>query len=276
MIALLGQTVRDEIEHEDGTTEVRTGGAPLFAAEVLADAQVEAHIVTRGGSETLQEPLHALGVPVLIGPADRTFTSRLVLRSHGERDHEIAALGSPFLPDDVTGWAAPALGDADTVVLGTQWRDDIPPITVRALARPGRRIVLDAQGLCRPGLGPVAPTGPWRPDWGEYVDVLKLSEEEAAALLGGTSAQHLATAGVPIVVVTEGEAGEIVWSAASGEAVHVPADRVHGLADTVGAGDMFLALFAASIDRDLDPVAAAAEASAGVARALRRRVPPTR
>lgn len=276
MIALLGQTVRDEIEHPDGSTEVRTGGAPLFAAEVLADAEVEARIVTRGGDAGLHEPLHAVGVPVLIGPAERTFTSRLLLRTHGERDHEIAALGSPFLPEDVHGWAAPALDDADTVVLGTQWRDDIPPATVHALARPGRRIVLDAQGLCRPGLGAVEPTGPWRSEWGDDIDVLKLSDEEATALLGGTTPSHLGETGVPIVVVTEGEDGEIVWSAATNEAVHVPADRVRGLADTVGAGDMFLALFAASIDRDLDPVAAAAEASAGVARALRRRVPPTR
>jgi sugar/nucleoside kinase (ribokinase family) len=276
VIALVGQTVRDEIEHADGSTEVRTGGAPLFAAEVLADAGIDGHIITRGGDADLQDPLHGVGVPVVIGPAGDTFTSHLTLHAHGERDHAIAALGTPFLPEDVEGWAAPALEDAGTVVLGTQWRDDIPPETVRALARPDRRIVLDGQGLCRPGLGPVRPSGPWRPAWSAHVDVLKVSEEEADALLGGAEPHHLASAGIPIVVVTEGEAGEIVWTAASGDAIHVPADRVRGLADTVGAGDMFLALFAAGLDAGLDAIAAASDASAGVARALRRRVSPTR
>jgi sugar/nucleoside kinase (ribokinase family) len=272
VIVLLGQTTRDEVTHPDGHSQVRTGGAPIFAAEALGAEGIPARIVTRANDEDVLAPLRALGPTVTCGPAEATFVSRLRLRPHGERDHEIAQLGTPFTPEDIRGWAAPALADAETVVLGTQWRDDIPPATIAELRRPGRRLVLDAQGLCRPGLGPVRPLGPLEPAWVEGVDVLKCSEVEAAALLGGWNATELRTAGVPIVVVTAGEEGAYVWSAGRGTVVHVPAERLTGLADTIGAGDMFSALFAAALDAGAEPVAAAEHAGAGVARVLGRRV----
>lgn len=272
MIVLLGQTVRDEVTHPDGRSQIRTGGAPIFAAEALAAEGVPARIVTRADDETILAPLRALGPTVTCGPADATFVSRLHLHAHGERDHEITRLGTPFTPADIHGWADTALADADTIVLGTQWRDDIPPATIAALRRPGRRLVLDAQGLCRPGLGPVRPHGPLEPTWVEGVDVLKCSEVEAAALLGGWNAAELQRADVPIVVVTAGEKGSFVWTAESNAVVHVPADRLAGLADTIGAGDMFCALFAAALDAGAAPVPAAEHAGMGVARVLRRRV----
>ena len=271
MIVLLGQTTRDEITYPDGTRITRTGGSPIFAAEALVDAGIPARIVTRGGDATLQAPLLAAGLPVVIGPARTTFVSRLTLLPHGNRDHAIAALGTPFTVADMKGWAHRGIDDADTVVLGTQWRDDIPPETVAVLRRPGRRIVLDAQGLCRPSVGPVEPTGPFQRAWADGVDVLKCSDAEAVALFGGWSDHQLRAAGIPVIVVTEGEEGAHVWSITSAEVVHVPAERIDGLADTVGAGDMFTALFAAELDGGADMVAAAGRASAGVAKILRRR-----
>ncbi|MFM7693152.1 MAG: PfkB family carbohydrate kinase, partial [Actinomycetota bacterium] len=88
------------------------------------------------------------------------------------------------------------------------------------------------------------------------------------ALLGGLDATALARAGVPIVVVTHGEQGADVWQAGDAEPVRVPARRIPRLADTVGAGDIFTALFAAALDAGDAPVAAAERASAGVAEIL--------
>ncbi|MGA0122781.1 MAG: carbohydrate kinase family protein [Gaiellales bacterium] len=264
MIALLGQTVRDEIAHPDGRTEVRTGGAPVFAARALSAAGIDGVVVTRGAA-ALHGDVAAAGLPVLAGPAHATFVSRLVLRPDGRRDHEIAALGTPFTAADVEGWAASTLDAASTIVVGTQWRDDVGPDALRALLRPGRRVVVDAQGLARPGLGVVDPAGPLDPVWLAGVDVVKFSDAEAEALLGGFDAAHLARAGVPIVLVTHGEHGADVWCTGDPAPVRVPARRIPRLADTIGAGDMFTALFAAALDEGDAPVAAAERASAGVA-----------
>ncbi len=266
MIALLGQTVRDEIQHPDGTTETRCGGSPIFAARALVAAGLHGIVVTRGGDDVLQRELTSAGLPVLVGPASSTFVSRLVLRPDGERDHTIAALGTPFSPQDIAGWAASTLADATTVVVGTQWRDDIGPAALQALATSRRRIVLDAQGLARPGLGPVRPEGPLDPRWLAGVSAAKFSDEEARALLGGIDEAALARAGVPIVLVTHGEGGSDLWT---GDGIHhTPAHRIPRLADTVGAGDMFTALFAAALDAEVDPQTAAQQATAGVAEIL--------
>lgn len=272
MIVLLGQTVRDEIVHADGSEEVRCGGAPVFAAHALASGGLRAMVITKGGDDALHADLSRRGLPVLIGPADETFVSRLVLKEHGERDHELAALGEPFTPADVEGWARSSLQNATTIVIGTQWRGDVPPDTLRAIHALGRRIVFDAQGLARPGLGEVVEQGPLEPDWLTGVDAVKFSAEEARALLGGTDAAALARAGVPIVLVTYGEGGVDIWTREEPEVLRVPADRIPRLADTVGAGDMFTALFAAALDAGEAPRTAAQTAARGVAEILRLRV----
>lgn len=272
MIVLLGQTVRDEIVHADGSEEIRCGGAPVFAAHALASAGIRGMVVTKGGDDALHAELSRRGLPVLIGPANDTFVSRLTLKEHGERDHELASLGEPFTPADVEGWARSSLDSAATIVIGTQWRGDVPPETLRAIHALGHRIVFDAQGLARPGLGEVVPSGPLDPDWLTGVDAVKFSDEEARALLGGTDAAALARAGVPIVLVTYGEHGVDVWSRDQPDVVRIPADRIPRLADTVGAGDMFTALFAAALDRGEAPPSAAQTASSGVAEILRLRV----
>ena len=271
MIALLGQTVRDEIVHVDGTEEVRCGGAPVFAAAALAAAGIPGVVVTKGGDDALHADLGRRGLPVLAGPAADTFVSRLALLEHGEREHEIAALGEPFTPADVGGWARSTLEGASAIVVGTQWRGDVPPETLAALVALGRPVILDAQGLARPGLGAVEPAGPLEPAWTAGAAAVKFSDEEARALLGGTDATALARAGVPVVMVTYGEGGSDVWSQDDPKPFHVPADRIPRMADTVGAGDMYTALFAAALVRGDRPHDAAAAASHGVAEILRLR-----
>ena len=271
MIALLGQTTRDEIIHVDGRQEERCGGAPIFAARALACADVKGVVITRGGGDLAITALPATGLPVVIGPAVDTFISRLTLRSGGHREHTIAALGTPFSRQDLVGWAATALAEATTVAVGTQWRGDVPPDVLHALVETGKRVVYDAQGLARPGLGPVQPSGPLDATWLDGVAAVKFSDDEARALLGGTDVAALKRAGVPIVTVTYGEGGCDVWTTGDRVACHIPADRIPLLADTVGAGDMFTALLAAALANGDDPITATEYATFGVARVLRLR-----
>ena len=107
---------------------------------------------------------------------------------------------------------------------------------------------------------------------GQLQDLVVRRGNYIEALLGGTDATALARAGVPIVVVTYGEGGCEVWTEDEPEILRIPADRIPLLADTVGAGDMFTALFAAALDADEPPRMAAVTATYGVAKILRLRL----
>ncbi len=261
MIAVIGQSTLDRVRDPAGTVRERLGGSPLYAATALAAVGADAVILTRGGTAELRAPLAGFGFEVVAADGTATFTSEIELLATGERRHAIAALGDPFLPADVRGWMAPHLASAAVVVCGAQWRADFPPETLRLLAK-RHLVLLDAQGPVRPArLGPVVPSGPLDSASLAGVGVLKCSEDEAAACAG---------CGVGVLVVTRGARGATVIEA--GRTVDVPGDAVEGLADTVGAGDMFLALLGAALSVGRDVVDATASACAGVTRLLRCRL----
>jgi sugar/nucleoside kinase (ribokinase family) len=166
---------------------------------------------------------------------------------------------------------AAGLAGCAAVVCGAQWRDDFSPATIAALRREGRTIHLDAQGLARrPRLGPLVLEGPLHRDLVRGVTVLKLAEDEADALLGDVRCSADVFLDVPAVVITLGERGAIVVH--GGEEIRVAAEPVLGLADTVGAGDAFLAVMAAAHAAGCDFVDAAQVACDEVAAILRRRL----
>jgi sugar/nucleoside kinase (ribokinase family) len=144
-------------------------------------------------------------------------------------------------------------------------------MTIRALAQGGRPVYLDGQGPARPArLGPLELQGPLDPAQVEGVAVLKLGLDEAEALIGGIDPDAARATGVPVVVVTLAEQGAVVLI--DGELTPVGVDPVHGLADTVGAGDMFLALMAAAASQGWGPIEATQRACDGVSRLLRQRL----
>ena len=79
-------------------------------------------------------------------------------------------------------------------------------------------------------------------------------------------------AGVSIIVVTYGKGGCDLWTEDDPAILRIPADRIPHLTDTVGAGDLFTALFAAALDADEPPRMAAVTATYSVAKILRLRV----
>jgi sugar/nucleoside kinase (ribokinase family) len=268
MIAIVGQSVVDRVREAGREPVERLGGSPVFAAAALAFAGRPAVILTKGATPDLREPLGRFGFAVAAGDAASSFVSALDIYGDGERHHEIAALGEPFTPADVAGWMAPHLEGCRAAVCGAQWRDDFPPETLRALAHDGRIVLLDGQGPTRPArLGPIVDTGPLDPAWVEGVAVLKCSEQEAEALFGDTDP---AASGIPVVVITRGHVGATVIQPSATTEVGV--EPVLGLADTIGAGDTFLALMAAAMVDGADAVAAAAVACAGTSAVLRRRL----
>jgi len=269
VIALLGQCVEDVVRVPGKPVVHRLGGAPLFAARALWREGGPGMVGTRGATPALRAPLLAVGLPVVVGPARSTFRSLLDLHEDGTRDQVVDALGEPFTPADVDGWLAPVLDGARAAVCGAQWCDDFAPPVLAALRAGGRRVYLDAQGPVRAGTGPVEPRGPLDPGVAANVDVLKASDEEAEALFGGVDAAAAQRSGIPVVLVTHGHEGATVLL--GGQAARVVVEPVH-LADAIGAGDSFLALYALAELRGADPVHAAAVACEGVASILRDRL----
>ena len=271
MLAICGQCVLDRVREPGRAPVERLGGAPAFAASALRRLGLTALILAKGGTPALRAPLEAGGgLEVVVGPSRATFVSELEIFGDGQRHQAIGALGDPFAPTDVAGWMAPALARTRTVVAGAQWRGDFPGETLRALARDGRTVYLDAQGPARVSeVGPVRLEGPLDPAWVAGVHVLKCSEEEAEALLGGTDAAAAARSPTPIVVITQGHHGAAVFE--GGRETVVGAERIRGLADTVGAGDAFLGLMAEGTDRGASPAEAAQRACEGVSAILRAR-----
>jgi HAD superfamily hydrolase (TIGR01549 family) len=271
MIALVGQSVVDRAKLPGRPWVERLGGAPLFGATALRMAGRRTVILTRGATSVLRAPLHDLGFPVIEGPSTGSCVSEMVLSPDGACLDSFERFGDPFTPTDVHGWMAPGLADASAIVCGAQWRDDFGEATLAAVARTGRPVYLDGQGPLRlPRLGPLHLAGPLPHSLLRHVTVLKLAEEEAHVALGGIDAAAARKLGVPVVVVTLGARGAVLL--VDGRAVDVPVEPVWNLADSVGAGDAFLALMAAAGADGATPVEAVRFACNTTAALLRARV----
>lgn len=254
-VAVVGHTARDIV---DGMPP-RPGGVPLFAARALRALGEPGLVVTRCASEDRQllAPLRATGIPVVWEPEPATPVFHLAYDGD-RRDITIAALGTPWLPEDARTWLGAALANASWVHAGPLWRGDFPAETLRELRR-GRRLSFDGQGLVRPGeLGPVRHDPELDPALLESIDVLHLSDREAETLGLDLDERSLASLGVPEIVVTLGSRGSVVY--ADDLAEFVPARPVPG-ADPTGAGDAFTTAYVASRLAGHSPVSAARRAT---------------
>ena len=259
-IAVIGNLSRDVVAGD----AARPGGAVFYAARALAHMGAKGRIVARCGApdaKLLLPPLEAVGLPVTFRTGEHTagFTF------HYEGDHrvmQVDEIGDPWTTADVTDrWVEDALGDARWIQVGALLRTDFAADTLAALARGGRRLLVDAQGLVR-----VAQVGPLRRD-AEVDDevfasltALKLSENEARTLAGGVEPEQVRKLGVPEIVVTLGSAGALVVTASVAE--HIAPIAIEGHVDPTGAGDSFSAGYLSARAQGADPVEAARAANA--------------
>ena len=218
--------------------------------------------------ETALAPLEALGLPVVCGDASRTTRFSF----HYEGDHRVMtvdAVGDAWAPADVGGWAASALADAEWVQVAGLLRTDFPAETIAALARDGRRLLLDAQGVVRLGTtGPLAEDANVDPAIFRELAILTMNELEAQALVGGTDPERLRSLGVAEVVLTRASRGAVAVT--DGQATEIPAARVEGAVDPTGAGDSFALVYLEARSRGAEPAEAGAYAAGVVAELIAR------
>ena len=247
------------LDHVEGGPP-RPGGPPRYAARSLAALGVPSLVRAKSAAPDrahVVRPLEELGVPVEWRAGATTATYAFSYDGDA-RTMEVRELGSTWSPEDVAGL------DADWVHVGALFRGEFPEETLAALAATAR-LSFDGQGLVRPArLGPLELEPEPDTSFLRHVSVLKLSEEEARALVGSLEERSLSELGVPEVVVTLGSRGAIV--VAEGRLVRVPAEAVD--ADPTGAGDAFAAAYVVERSQGQEPRRAAERATRLVHRLL--------
>jgi sugar/nucleoside kinase (ribokinase family) len=256
-IAVLGNLTRDVV----AGGAPRPGGGVFYSARALgrlgADALVAASCAPADRA-TLLPALQAFGLPVTWYESSATTAYSF----HYDGDRRI--MRQDAVADS---WPAPraveAAADAQWVNVASLVRTDFPPETLAALAREGRRILVDAHGLVR-----TAALGSLRTD-GEigdalrHVSILKLNDEEAETLVGSADPVDLRALGVPEVLLTLGSNGAYVVTQDALE--HVEAEVIEGLVDPTGAGDTFSSGYLVARARGADVVEATRAATKIVA-----------
>lgn len=266
-IALVGNLSVDRV----AGTEPRAGGGVFWAARAAAHVGADVAVATgcapadRG---VALAPLEALGLPVACRDAERT--TEFSFHYDGDRRvMTVEAVGDPWSPEDVEGWAAGTLADAEWVQVAGLLRTDFPAETVAVLAGGGRRLLLDAQGLVRLGkTGPLAEDASVDHQIFRSLEILTMNEDEAYALVGGTEPEGLRSLGVAEVVLTLASEGAVVVT--PNAAVEIAPHPVDGPVDPTGAGDSFALLYLAARSQGAEPAEAAASAAKIVAGLIAR------
>ncbi|TML44520.1 MAG: hypothetical protein E6G19_08430 [Actinobacteria bacterium] len=206
----------------------RVGGPPYYAARALA----------------------ALGAPALVRAKSAEADRPRVLRPL-----EALGLRVEWRLGETTATYAFSYDDDQRAM---EVRGEFPAQTLAALAEAGTRLSFDGQGLVRPArLGPLVLEPEPELSLLRHLSVLKLSEEEAVALVGDLDERSLSGLGVPEVVVTLGSRGCLLVT--EHRLVEVPADPLE--VDPTGAGDAFAAAYLEERSRGVEPRRAAERAT---------------
>ena len=240
---VVGEALVDVVTRSDGTVSEHAGGSPANVALGLARLDRETYLLTRIGQDgygrRIRSHLAASGVQVVDGSVvpGRTSVARAAVDDAGSATYEFDldwALPHVPLPDDPvvvhTGSIAavrqPGAATVERIMLGAH-----------------RRTTVSYDPNLRPDLmGSPSAVRPFVETLVAAADVVKLSEEDARWLVPDTPPEDLIQTwlrlGPALVVLTRGGDGSVAVCR-SGR-VQAPAPPVE-VADTVGAGDSFMA-----------------------------------
>ena len=228
----------------------------MYAARALAALGVPSLVAAkcaRRDRGRFLSTLGALDIPIEL--RDGGSTATYAFSYDGDRrTMEVRELGDVWSPYEVE-WAR----GGDWIHVGALYRGEFREETLAALRDLGAQLSFDGQGLVRPArVGPLELEPEPDTSFLRHVSVLKLSEEEALALVGRLDTRTLSELGVPEVVVTLGSRGCLVVARRS--LIHVPTEPLAGI-DPTGAGDSFAAAYVVERSRGRAPRAAAQRAT---------------
>ncbi len=237
----------------------RLGGSVAYAARTAQAFGLQAAVVTSCNPETAFGAALE-GIAVHCVPAEATTTFALETAPQGRRlalRARAAPLGWENIP---AGWRHAAIVHLAPIA------GELPPQLAARFA--GRFVGVTPQGWLRAwgSDGTIRPAA-----WPAAESVLAQATAAVLSLedLGGDESRIPPLAEmVPVLVVTHGAAGAVVYW--QGETYAIPAPPAHEV-DATGAGDIFAAAFFIRLYHTRDPLAAARFAARVAARSVERR-----
>ena len=244
-IVVIGESLIDVVRRPEAETEFFPGGSPLNVAVGLGRLGRKPRLATWFGDDELGELIetHCEESHVSLTPgsdgASRTSTADATIDEHGHADYVF----------DID-WQMPPISDTNAVLIHTG--------SIGALVEPGASQVLELiesttsfvtfDPNCRPTI--MGDAAEVRTKVERYVaasDLVKVSDEDLAWLYPEAvtdrevmeQLERWLAMGPRAVVLTQGNKGAVGLTHL--ESVRVEADTSHGLTDTVGAGDSFMA-----------------------------------
>jgi fructokinase len=248
MITVIGESLVDIISDPRRPQDVRAhpGGSPLNVAVGAARLGLATNLVTHYAADRyglmIEGHLLANGVTVVRGGSAPTSTATATLNPDG------AATYAFDIGWDINGASLPALA-------AVEGSEHVHTGSIAAVLAPGdqatlalvkaarRHATISYDPNCRPGISPDAAAARARAElFVAASDVVKASDEDLAWLYPDRTPEESAAAwlelGPAIVALTRGAEGPVVVS--SGARVEIPGEAIT-VADTVGAGDSFMA-----------------------------------
>ncbi|WP_238005336.1 carbohydrate kinase [Dactylosporangium sp. AC04546] len=264
-VTVIGEAVVDLVRGPDGRYTAHPGGSPLNVAVALARLGERVDLRARFSGSSFGRLLraHAAGNGVGLGGAvDAVEPASLAvvgLAADGSAEYDFYVEGTAdwqWQPGELGGDLG---GDLGGVVHAGSLACFLPPgaaaveATLAAARRGGALVTFDPN--VRPALlGTPEQAAATVARLCGLCHVVKASDQDIAWLHPGEPVESVArrwlAAGPDLVVVTSGADGAAAFTA--GHTVHRPAPRV-AVADTVGAGDAFMAALLAGLARRLAP-----------------------
>jgi sugar/nucleoside kinase (ribokinase family) len=263
-VVVVGHITKDLIRIPGRADKTMPGGSAFYASFALARLGFSVTVLTKlhTTDAALLDPLRRAGVDLVVRPSKTTtvFENSYSGEHLSVRHQRVTSTAEPFTGDDLAGLSA------DWVHLGPLTATEMPLEVFEASAYVAARCSFDAQGVLRKVVDQaVVPSSPATlASMLEGVDVLKVDDTEAAALVGerdpSKAARALARMGPSEVLVTFADRGSLLF--VDDEAHRVAAVPPTALIDATGCGDTFLAGYTAARLREQGPERAARIAAA--------------
>jgi fructokinase len=254
IITVIGESLVDIIRApgQAAPAGVHAGGSPLNVAVGVARLGFAGNLVTHYADDQyglmIAEHVRSNGVTVIRGGSAHTSTATATLGSDGAATYRFD------ISWDLSGATLPALAAVET-------SSHVHTGSIAALLGPGDQAtlgLLDAAGEratisydpnCRPAISPdVAAARKQAERFVAASDIVKASDEDLAWLYPNRTPEESLEAwlelGPSLAALTRGPAGPVIRTRR--ERVEMPAESVT-VADTVGAGDSFMAALIAGL-----------------------------
>jgi sugar/nucleoside kinase (ribokinase family) len=263
---VVGHVTKDLIRIPGRPDRVMTGGSVFYASIALRRLGFAVTAITKlaAADEPLLEPLRAAGIDLILRPSPTTtvFENSYGGEQLSQRTQRVPSIAAPFHLSDLEGIAG------DVVHLGPLTADEMGAEIFRGARGVAPLVSFDAQGILRRVVAQAVVDTPV-PALGQllrHVDVLKVDDAEAAALVGERDPVRAAGALVALgpreVLVTFADRGSLLCGPDGVTLIGAIPPRAS--VDATGCGDTYLAGYTAARLRG-EPQARSARIAAAAA-----------